>query len=220
MSTGLIGGVTDRRPIAAVDGTGLDARHASAHYRYVHTRAYRAAYGALHGGRRPARPHYRPMHPKLTAVVHVRSHLILGAVPGVGPAHDTPDFAAAMRQAATLVAFAAVVADSGYDAEHCHVLCRDALGIPMTAIALNRRMHSRRRWPKTRYRREMRRAFPREVYRQRAQAESAFSQHKRCLGAALAARSGPAQRRELTLRVLTHNLSLLHDTLESFQQSR
>jgi hypothetical protein len=160
------------------------------------------------------------MHPKLTAVVHTASHLIIGAVPGVGPAHDTPDFEAAMRQAARLIRFAAVAADAGYDAEHCHVLCRERLGIPCTAIALNRRMHSRRRWPKTRYRREMRRAFPRDVYRQRPQVESAFSQHKRRLGAALAARSGPAQRRELTLRILTHNLSLLHRTIGAFQQSR
>jgi hypothetical protein len=185
----------------------------------VHTAAYCAAYRALHGGRRPARPHYRPLHPKLTAVVHTASHLILGAVPGVGPAHDTPDFAAAMRQAAALVRFGAVAADAGYDAEHCHVLCRERLGIPRTAIALNRRMHSRRRWPQTRYRREMRRAFPRDVYRHRPQVESAFSQHKRRFGAALTARSAPAQRRELTLRILTHNLSILHRTSDSFQQS-
>lgn len=186
----------------------------------MYTGAYRAAYSALHQGRRPARPHYRPMHPKLTAVVHAASHLIIGAVPGVGPAHDTPDFAAAMRQAAQLVRFAAVAADAGYDAEHCHVLCRERLGIPRTAIALNGRMHSRRRWPKTRYRREMRRAFPRDIYRQRPQVESAFSQHKRRLGAALAARSGPAQRGELTLRILTHNLSILHRASDSFQRSR
>jgi hypothetical protein len=193
----------------------------SGHYRYVYSRAYREAYAALHGtGRRPARPHYRPGHPKLTAVVHAASHLIVGAVPVIGPAHDTPDFAPAMRQAAALVAFAAVAADSGYDAEHCHVLCREELGIPVTAIALNRRMHSRRRWPKTPYRRAMRRDFPREVYRQRTQAESTFSQHKRCFGDTLAARSAPAQQREQILRVLTHNFCLLHRGARCFQQSR
>jgi hypothetical protein len=153
-------------------------------------------------------------------VVHAASHLIVAAVPVLGPAHDTPDFAPAMRQAARLVAFAAVVADSGYDAEHCHVLCRDVLGIPTTAIALNWRMHSRRRWPKTRYRREMRRAFPHDVYAQRTQAESTFSQLKRRLGDALTARSNPAQHREQILRVLTHNLALLHRARASFQQSR
>jgi hypothetical protein len=206
--------------VAAVDGTGFAARHVSAHYRYVYTPTYRAAYAALHGGRHPARPHYRAGQPKLTAVVHTASHLIIGAIPAMGPAHDTPDFAPAMQQAAALVAFAAVAADSGYDAEHCHVLCRESLGIPTTAIALNRRMHSRRRWPKTPYRRAMRRAFPREIYRQRQQAESAFSQHKRCLGDELTARSAAAQRREQILRVLTHNVCILHREPTSFQQSR
>lgn len=196
--------------MAAVDATGLDARHASAHYRYAYSPAYGAAYAALHAGRRPARPHYRPGHPKLTAAVHAASHLILGAVPGRGPANDAPDFAPAMRQAVRLLAFRAAVADAGYDAEASHRLCRDVLGLRATAIPLNARGNGRRRWPRTRYRREMRRRFPRALYAERRQAESAFSQHKRRLGAALTARGDAAQARELVLRVLTHNLLLLH----------
>ena len=206
--------------MAAVDATGLEARYASPHYRYVYSARYIRAYQELHPGRRPARPHYRPGHPKLTAVVHTRSHLILGAVPALGPAHDTPDFAPAMRQAAALVAFHAVTADAGYDAEHCHVLCRETLGIPTTAIALNRRMHDPSRWPRTRYRRAMRQRFPREIYGERQQAESTFSQHKRRLGAALTARSTAAQMRELVLRVITHNVSILHRAGKAIQQSR
>jgi hypothetical protein len=111
-------------------------------------------------------------------VVHARSHLIVGAVPNLGPAHDAPDFAPAVRQAAALVAFAALAADAGYDAEHCHRLCRDELGIALTAIALNRRgPRAHRRWPRTRYRRAMRARFPRALYAERRRAESAFSQH-------------------------------------------
>lgn len=202
----------------------MDARYASAHYRYVYSARYRAAYQALHGpGRRPARPHYRAGHPKLTTATHTRSHLILGAVPNVGPAHDTPDFAPVMRQAAALVGCRAVVADAGYDAEHCHRLCRETLGIAETAIALNRRPHGLQhphRWPKTPYRRAMRRTFPHRLYAERQQAESTFSQHKRRFGAALAARSTPAQQREQILRVLTHNVSILRCAGRTFQQSR
>ncbi|HEX6747067.1 MAG TPA: transposase [Longimicrobium sp.] len=208
-----------------MDATGLEAHYASPHYRYVYSERYVAAYAALHGGRRPAGPHYRPGHPKLTAVVHAGSHLILGAIPNVGPAHDTPDFAPAMRQAATVLRgaamrFAAVTADAGYDAEHCHVLCREQLGIPKTAIALNRRMHDAGRLPRTRYRREMRRRFPRTLYRARQQAESTFSQHKRRLGPALTTRSAAAQAGEQILRVLTHNVLILHHGSRTFQQSR
>ena len=202
-----------------MDATGLDARYASAHYRYTYSARYAESYGALHRGQPPARPHYRPGHPKLTAVVDAASHLIVGAVPGLGPAHDTPAFAPAMRQAAALLHFTAVAADAGYDAEHCHALCRDTLGIPETAIALNPRTAGGRP-PRTPYRRAMQRHFPQAVYRHRQQAESTFSQHKRRLGAALTTRSTPAQMRELTLRVLTHNLSILHRLRTGFQQSR
>jgi transposase len=75
-------------------------------------------------------------------------------------------------------------------------------------IALNPR-NTGNRDPKAPYRHALRQAFPAEFYRQRWQAESAFSQHKRRLGSALTARGPDAQDQELVLRVLTHNLDLL-----------
>ena len=51
-----------------------------------------------------------------------------------------------------------------------------------------------------------------ELSRQRWQVESAFSRHKRLLGAALRSRSEAARERECYLRVLTHNLMLLAAT--------
>lgn len=191
-----------------MDATGLDARHASTHYRYGYTPAYRAAYAHLHAGARPAPPHARPGHPKLTIVIDTRSHLIVGALPGWGPSHDTPALAPVLRQAARLVRFAAVTADAGYDAEHVHRLCREELGMAATAVALNPR--TARRWPRTPYRRAMRRAFPHALYAQRQQVESVFSRDKRRLGAELTARSRATLAAEQVLRVLTHNLLLLY----------
>ena len=186
----------DTAPVAAVDATGLETRHVSAYF------GMRRADGA---GRR------QRAWPKLTAVVHVHSRLVLGAVPGVGPSQDSPDFAPAMRQAAGLVAIDAALADAAYDAEHNHRLCSEELGVRQTVIRLNRR-NTGRRWPKTPYRRAMRRRFERALYNQRWHAESGFSQHKRRLGSALTARGDPAQHRELVLRVLPHNLKLIADT--------
>lgn len=117
--------------VAAVDATGLEARHVSAHF------GLRRAGGAGHRQR---------AWPKLTAVVRTASHLIVGAVPGVGPSQDSPDLAPAVRQAAGLVAFGTVLADAGYDAAHNHRLCREELGIRPVAIALNPR-HAGDRWP-------------------------------------------------------------------------
>jgi Transposase DDE domain len=146
--------------------------------------------------------------PKLTAVFHTATHLILGVVTSRGPSQDSPQFPEAMRQATANLKPTRVLADAGYDAEHNHALCRDELGIRSTAIALNRR-RAGRRWPRTRYRRQMKCRFPKRQYRQRVQAESGFSRHKRRLGSSLTARSEPRQFGELRMRVLTHNLMIL-----------
>jgi hypothetical protein len=188
----------DASPVTAVDATGLATRHVSEHF------DKRRGDGKRLGHRQRAWP-------KLTAVLHTHSHLIVGAVTGIGPSQDSPDFTPVMRQAASILSFGTVLADAGYDAEHNHRLCREELGITRSLIALNRR-NTGRRSPKTPYRRALRQRFPRALYHQRWHIESGFSQHKRRLGSALTARGHQAQRRELILRVLTHNLMLLAAT--------
>ena len=178
-----------------MDATGLETRHVSAHF----------------GGRRAkGKSHRQRTWPKLTVVLHTGSHLLLGAVPGVGPSQDFPDFTPAMRQAAGLVAIDTTLGDAGCDAEHNHRLCREKLGVRQTVIRPNRR-NTGRRWPKTPCRRAVRHRFPKAPYHQRWHVESGFSQHNRRLGSALTARNSTAQNRELVLRVLTHNLMLLDE---------
>ena len=146
--------------------------------------------------------------PKLTAVVHTKTHLFAAAVVSDGPSQDSPQLPEAMRQAARHLHPNRLLADKGYDAEHNHALCREELGVRSTVIPLNRRRGGRK-WPRSRYRRQMKRRFPKQKYRQRVQAESAFSRFKRRLGSALTARSDAAQEREIHGRVLTHNLMIL-----------
>jgi hypothetical protein len=145
--------------------------------------------------------------PKLTAVFHTASQLIVGAVASRGPSQDSPDFPAAMRQAAANLQPRRVLADKGYDAEHNHVLCRQELGIRSTVIPLNPRNAPGP--PKGHYRRMMHDHFPNLQYRHRAQAESGFSRHKRRLGSALTAHQEPNQFTELLIRTLTHNVMIL-----------
>lgn len=182
-------------PLVAVDATGLEARHVSAYFR---TRR----------GEPKRRGRRKRAWPKLTTVLHTHSHLLLGAVTGTGPTQDSPDFTPAMRQAVALLALDTVVADAAYDAEHHHRLCREELGLRQSIVPLNAR-NSGRRWPRTPYRRALRHRFPHATYHQRWHAESGFSRHKRRLGSALTSRGTPAHRRELILRVLTHNLMIL-----------
>lgn len=183
---------------AAVDSTGYDARPAS-HY-FVRQRGARA------------RQRHRP---KLTAVVDARTHLFLAASVTRGPSQDAPHLVPAVRQAARRAPIDTLLADAAYDSEDNHATPRGELGVRSAVIALNWR--GSRRWPATRYRRQMVKRFRkkpkgsryRRVYGQRWQAESVFSRVKRRLGASVASLRWANQRAEVLLRVLAHNVMLL-----------
>jgi hypothetical protein len=188
------GGLIGERPEAAVDATGLESRHTS---RYFFKRA----------GRRLSAQSWV----KLTVACDTASHFFTAATVTLGPSNDSPQFRPILHQACLAVSWDRVLGDAAFDSEENHRLAREDLGIRSTAIPLNRRNRGRK-WPKTKYRRQMKRRFPRRKYGQRWQVESAFSRHKRRLGSALSSRSEAARERESRLRVLTHNLMLLADT--------
>lgn len=185
-------GLIGTRPEAAVDASGLDSRHTSGYYQR----------------RRSAKGSPWRRFPLLAVACHTQSHLIAAAELCLGPANESPLFPDLIDEAVLMARWDRVLADAAYDAEHHHRLCREQSGIRSTVIPLNRR-GTGRKWPRTKYRRQMRRRFLKRVYGQRWQAESVFSRHKRLLGAALRGRSFPAWERECRLRVLTHNLMIL-----------
>jgi hypothetical protein len=149
-------------------------------------------------------------------VLETASHLFLSAHVSKGPSQDSPQFRPAARAACARCPLDTLLGDAGYDAEHNHAYARGRLKVRSTVFPLNRRNRGRK-WPQTRYRRQMVKRFRKKprgsrhkrVYGQRWQAESGFSRQKRLLGSALRARKWPDQKREILLRVLTHNLMLL-----------
>jgi transposase len=153
--------------------------------------------------------------PKLTALVDTRTHLFLAASVVRGPRQDAPHLIPAVRQATKGVAIDTLLGDAGYDSEANHATPRQELGVRSTLIALNWR--GSRKWPQTKYRRQMVRRFqkkPRKsrskrLYGQRWQVESAFSRNKRRLGASVAAIKWANQKTEVLLKVLAHNIMLL-----------
>jgi hypothetical protein len=183
-----------------VDGTGLDSRHASRHY----------------ARRNKSRRFSMRRFVLLEVACHTESHLLAAAEVRVGPTNESPLFADVIDEAARHARWDRVLADAAPDAEDNHRLCREGWEIRSTVIPINRRAGGRK-WPKSKYRRQMVKRFRRKrrgarhrrVYGQRWQVESAFSRHKRLLGAALRARSDAARERECFLRVRTHNLMLL-----------
>jgi transposase len=177
----------------AIDATGLETRHISSHY------VWRS------GQKRYAMKKW----PKLTVVIDIESHVALAMHRCLGPCQDSPQFAPPIREAAARQRVVQVLADKGYDAEHNHALCREELGIESTVIAVRKNTNGTRKWPSTRYRREMKRHKNREGYGQRWQVESAFSAQKRLLGSALRARTWVKQLAEMAIRLLTHNCMLM-----------
>jgi hypothetical protein len=178
------------QPQAAIDATGLDSQHASRYY-FARSRQQSARSWT-----------------KLTVVCDTGSHFFTSSTVTIGPSNDSPEFAPALQQSSFCVHWDTVLGDAAFDSEENHRLCREEMGIRSTVIPINRRNQGRR-WPKTTYRRQMKRRFHRRKYGQRWQAESAFSRHKRLLGAALRSRSEFSRANECRLRVLTHNLMLL-----------
>lgn len=146
----------------------------------------------------------------MAIVCHSQSHLIAACELRLGPTNESPQFTALVDEAVAVLRarWYRLLADAAYDAERHHVQCREGSGMRQTVIPLNRRGRGRK-WPLTKYRRQMKRRFFKRVYGQRWQVESVFSRHKRLLGAALSSRSFPAWQRECNLRVITHNIMLL-----------
>ena len=184
-------GLLDDHPQAAVDATGLESRHTSRYY--VRRKGYK----------RFLRYHW----PKITAVCDTQTHLFAGCIVTRGPSNDSPQFAPAIIQASRFVQFDQLLSDAAYDGEHNHQLCREELGICKTVIPLNKRRS--RKWPKSKYRRQMKKHFDKELYNQRWQIECAFSRNKRLLGSALKTRTEQSRERECFLRILRHNLMIL-----------
>lgn len=183
-------------PLAALDGTGWESRHASNYY--VRRRAK--------GGNAWQNTTYQSF-PKAGIICDCRSHLILAVVPRRGRAPDNPHFRAALDQALSRVRIVALVADAGYDAEHTHRYAREERRVRTLIPAKIGRQTTK---PASGYwRRQMQTRLHLTRYAQRWQVETVNSMLKRMLGSALRARSHHARNRELILRSLTLNLMIL-----------
>ncbi|MHC4540821.1 MAG: transposase [Planctomycetota bacterium] len=106
----------------------------------------------------------------------------------------------------------ALPGDAGYGSEGFHRLCRNELGIRSIIPTTDRgrpRDDGKPRPVTAHYRRLIKQRFPKKKCGQRRQIEAVLSMLKRNMGAALGARNCCSQTREIRLRILTHNLSIL-----------
>jgi hypothetical protein len=112
-----------------------------------------------------------------------------------------------LRAAHRRVRFRRVLWDGGCDSEPFHELVRDEL--KAHSLVPIKSGQPTRKWPKTKYRRQMKKRFFKTLYGQRWQVESIFSRHKRKQSSELRSKTWDTQQAEIFLRVLVHNLAFL-----------
>jgi transposase len=178
--------------VCSVDSTGMENHYVSRHFlqrKGLRTDKYRRW-------------------TKLTVVCDNQSHLIASAVISTGQSTDCHYLRPAVTQAVRNISIDTLLADSGYDAEYNHRLCREEFGIRSTVIQINDR-GLKYGYTGGQNRRRMKQRFPAASYRKRWHIESVFSRFKRRLGNALAARTNESRAVECLLRVLTYNLMIV-----------
>ena len=118
-------------------------------------------------------------YPKLSLVCDVGSHFIIACQTARGPKVDITEFQPLVTEALARARLSQLAADAGYDSEANHRFAREACRFDLAA------------------------------HRSRVQVETVMSMIKRRLEAFIRGRTAWSQRRELRLKVLTHNVMIL-----------
>lgn len=185
-----------RVPRAAIDSTGLEASAASG---YFVRRRQRVGM--------PWKSVVYHRFPKLGVVCDIQTHFILAAHAGRGPKPDVAEFQPLVAAALNRVGLGRIAADAGYDSEPNHRFARRQCRVRSIIPAKHGRPTTK---PATgHYRRLMQTRFDVVAYRDRVQVETVMSMVKRRLEPFVRGRTVWSQRRELRLKVLTHNVMIL-----------
>ena len=185
-----------RVPRTAIDSTGLESTAASGYF--------------VRRRERVGMPWKKVVYhrfPKLGVVCDVQTHFILAAQEDRGPKPDVAAFRPLVSAALARVNIGRIAADAGYDSEPNHTFARREVHVRSIIPA----KHGR---PTTKpasghYRRLMQTRFDTSAYRDRVQVETVMSMVKRRLEAFVRGHDAWSQRRELRLKVLSHNIMLL-----------
>ena len=185
--------------LAAVDSTGFETRHISKYFvrrkRVKQLEIYENTY-------------YRRW-PKLGISCDCSNHMVLSAITVRGPSADVNQFERIVTPAAQKYDIDRILADAGYDSESNHRFARDHHNIESIIPAKIGRPMLVAKPFKGKYRELMRTEFDKETYGQRWQAETVMSMIKRNQGESLRSKTYWAQKREMMLKVLTHNIGII-----------
>jgi len=139
---------------------------------------------------------------KWLVVVDLDEQFILSQLARRGPWNDCGNLPAAVETAAQETRIGLVLADAEFDSERNHTYIREQLGAQSVIPA----KRGKKTWRVHGVRAQMRRAFPREIYRRRALNESVFSSVKRKLSVRAPGGALSMQIRQVLLFGLAYNI--------------
>ena len=183
--------------LSAMDSTGMESGHTSRYF------IKRRAKGETEQYQRTTYKRF----PKLVLACDTITHLITGALGMRGPSPDVVHFKPLIKEMLDTHEPRTLLADAGYDSEESHRYAREDQGLH--SIIPPKIGRPTKKLPSGKYRREMATSFDRETYGQRWQSETVMSMIKRNLREEVFAKSYQAQIREMMLKVLTHNVSIV-----------
>ena len=195
--------------LAAVDSTGLEARHISRYF----VRRKRVKQLEIYEN-----TVYRRW-PKLAVICDCSNHMILSVLTIRGPSVDVNQFEKILKCAAHKYDIKYILADAGYDSESNHRFARDYLDIKSIIPPKLGRPTLYPKPFKGKYRELMRTKFNKKKYGQRWQVETVMSMIKRNQGECLSSKTYWSQNREMMLRVLTHNIGIILFVKELFYRA-
>lgn len=203
----------------AVDSTSYESHHVSRHYerRCHQTRRRMRAKELEKRGRNSTRGDTVRKLPKLAVGVATACHLVLSAWTGTGLGADHPHFESLVYDAWRRVPNRRfkVAGDAGYDSESNHEIARSDMGLATLIPPDIGRPRKDGGPPGGRWRRQMKRLLgtkegrKRSGYTRRWQVETVNSMMKRNLGSALAGKSAWSRRRDMLLKVIVHNVTIV-----------
>ena len=189
-----------RRARVAVDATGLAQGAVSTFFvRRMH-----------HHGQKPL-PWRHWL--KWVVVVDLDQQFLLSQIARRGPWNDCANLPVVVEAASQQTRIGLVLADAEFDSERNHTYIRQQLGAQSVIPA----KRGKKTWRIHGVRAEMRRAFPRRLYRRRSLIERLFSSVKRKLSARAPGRSLRTQKRQALLLGLSFNLYRLRHRHLSFE---
>jgi Transposase DDE domain len=180
-----------RQIFVGIDSTGFKATHASQYYtERAELRGRRTKYIKVSLGADVLK--------QIICTVKIRR---------TAARHDNIDFRPIITKTSEILPLSVVTADKGYDSEDNHILVREELHA--FSVIPARYEHVPIWKTHGRYRKQMKRGYPKLLYNQRNKDETILSVIKRLFGEYITSRLVRTQNRELCLRCIAYNMHRL-----------